>query len=192
MIDRLVLVLDAATAGLTVARREGMCELVERDGVTLPCRYVGGKDLKPVVTDTAGTLTYWRLTGPIVSTPGSGAGSIPEQRVTVSLRMVALCQREAMCPDPTSVLAGVQNNVQENTLAVRKALGLNGASVDSVSVDVDSARVWAQEVKGSGLRLPTDRMMVAMDVRLTLRSRPGCLPSCVEPVVVDVEQLNID
>lgn len=192
MIQTLVAVLDAAAVGLKAATRHGLCEVVERDGVTQPCKYVGGKNLVPVITDKAGSVVYWRLTGPISSVPVQAQSVVPEQQVTVSLRMVALVPRADLCEDVTAVMVGVQNNVQTNMLAVRGALSLAFAAVDGVSVEVDGTKLWGQEVKGSGLKLPTDKTMVAMDVRLTLRAKAGCLPSCVEAVTVNLEQLNIN
>lgn len=191
MIRTTIAVLDAASAGLVVATRQGYVEQVTLDGKTFPVKYTGGKDVKNVATDLDGTFNYWRLTSPITSRGVQGPRRELDQEVSFTLRMVALVDRGGPCADAASVMAGVQNNVQGNTLAVRNALNAVDATVDSVVVELDSAAVYAQELTGGEGRLPVDRQMVAMDVRITVRAKAGCLPSCVDPVIVDVATLNL-
>lgn len=191
MIRNTIAVLDAAAAGLVVATRHGYVEQVQRDGLTFPVKYSGGKDVKNVATDLSGTFCYWRLTSPIASRGVQGPRRALDQEVSFTLRMVALVDRAGACADASSVMAGVQNNVQGNILAVRNALSAVEVTVDSVTVELDSAAVYGQELAGGEGRLPMDRQMVAMDVRITVRAKAGCLPSCVDPVTVDVNTLNL-
>ena len=186
MIRTAIAVLDLAAEGVKVATRHGLVEQVERDGVVMPAKYTGAKDVQNVASDLKGTFVYWRLTSPITSTTVPGFTLKPQQQVAFTLRMVACVDRSGPCEDASAVMAGVQNNVQTNAPALRTALDALNATIDSVTVDLDSASVYGTELRGSNTRLPMDRQMVAMDVRVTVRAKAGCLPSCVDQVTVNL------
>jgi hypothetical protein len=184
MIARIIHVIDAATEALPIATRNGWVEVLNFDGRKLPARQKG-KDHVPVIGDKWGSVSYWRTMNKVTSRIVSGVVG-DEEEATVSLRFVAVLDRsgESGCEDINDALSGVRNSIYGAANAVKVSLGASQARVEVVGMDTESASVFNEEV-GVGV-LPSKWKMVSMDVRIVVRSKPGCLPSCHETVVYAV------
>lgn len=186
MITQAIEVLDAAASGLPVAKRNGLAEQVQRGDSIIPAVYVGGGDLVNVATDLSGTWSYWRQTSKVTTTPQAAFTADRVERHTVTLRLVALLDRaNEVCGNIPGVLQSVSSSLAGSYKALQTALSAYRVQVRATDLNSNSDEVYREELARAGVgRVPTNRALIAIDVRLEVDAKVGCLPGCGEIIPV--------
>lgn len=182
MISRIVAVLEAATTGLPVAKRHGLVEMIAGH----PSKHSGGGKYTPVIGDKWGSLSYWRQVEPVRGRIVQGVVG-QEEESTASLRFVAVLDRsdEGVCSDLDDALSAVRNSLYNGSFAIRETLSAYRAQVAVNLVDTNSEQV--QRAEGvTQITAPTKWRFIAIEVRVTVNAKVGCLPSCLDTVVPTV------
>jgi hypothetical protein len=172
MIAQLIQVLNVAAETLPVDKRYGWAQIVQ--GV--PSVHIEGTQWKSVVQDTNGTWSYVRINGQTRVEPvdiGEPCGGV---RVRLPLRLVALIDRSD-CGELPGLLvqtAGSIRQARKQFLAASGAYRINFASI-LWQID-DFATQEFQPLP----QIPTNRVLVAIDVIMEVDGREDCFEGCGE------------
>lgn len=166
MIEHLITIFDAA-ADAPVATRHGIAMGKP------PMVQVDGADHKLLFRDQDGPFSYWRR-GNVTSSPANTFSINSGARFSVPLRLVLVLRKD--CGVHT-LLTSITSRLRGSVRDARAALGVIGVEFASMSEQTEDV---AQQEGVS--KIPLQRLVVAIDMTVTVITSTSCLPSCGEPV----------
>jgi hypothetical protein len=172
MIAQLIEVLNTAAQTLPVDTRHGWAQIVAGQ----PAVHTGAGQWVPVAEDTSGTWSYVRMNGqarvePIdIGEPCSGV------RVRLPFRLVALLDRSA-CDELPGLLVQTAGSIRMAKRQFAQASGAYRVGFSSILWQVDD---FATQEFQPLPNIPTDRVLVAIDVIMEVDGSEECFQGCGE------------
>ena len=172
MIAQLIEVLNTAAQTLPVDTRHGWAQIVAGQ----PAVHTGAGQWVPVAEDTSGTWSYVRMNGqarvePIdIGEPCSGV------RVRLPFRLVALLDRSA-CDELPGLLVQTAGSIRMAKRQFVQASGSYRVGFSSILWQVDD---FATQEFQPLPNIPTDRVLVAIDVIMEVDGSEECFQGCGE------------
>lgn len=185
MISQIISVLDAAVSEkLPAHKRHGLCEQVPTEKGLRPMSYQGGGQGVPVIDDSHGTVSYWRITQPIRQQSDETISSCNNgQKRTYTLRYVLFGDRtEEVCGRIFDALSGASSDAMGTLDNVETAIGALMVKIVPTAQEGDSVKAAAQELPKANL--PLHRFMAYVDFQVEVIGEPHCFDDCGAPVTI--------
>lgn len=179
MIQQILSILDAAANGaMPIHERIGLAEMRSVDGKMRPTYYLGGTDAKQIVEDHNGSVSYWRMLGPIRQTTAESRMFLACAGIkrTYPLRLVMFMDRsDQVCSNLASAVGSSSSAMIGSDLAIGTELHAN-AEVFTTNIELDPVRTASQELPGA--TLPIQKAMAYVDVNVEIQGEPRCFDEC--------------
>jgi hypothetical protein len=172
MIAELIEVLNAAAGTLPVDTRHGWAQIVAGQ----PAVHTGVGQWVPVANDLNGTWSYIRINGQARVEPTDIGEPCSGVRVRLPFRLVALLNRSE-CAELPGLLVQTAGSIRQARRQFVTASGAYQVALSNILWQIDD--FVNQEFQPTPI-VPSDRVLVAIDIIMEVDGREDCFEGCGE------------
>jgi hypothetical protein len=172
MIAELIDVLNVAAGTLPVDTRHGWAQIVAGQ----PAVHTGGGQWVPVANDLNGTWSYIRINGQARVEPTDIGEPCSGVRVRLPFRLVALLNRSE-CAELPGLLVQTAGSIRQARRQFVTASGAYQVVLSNILWQIDD--FVNQEFQPTPI-VPSDRVLVALDIIMEVDGREDCFEVCGE------------
>lgn len=175
MIARILDSIEAVVSGRFPAHtRFGLAAQWPTDGGIRPFELVGGGQGRPILEDSNGNLSYWRITGKIEQ---RRTDQCDEVTWILPLRLAYLIDATSdTCDDVPAAMLDIMLQVGTMERAVQTAI--QGASATFLSIGAEVGTIRAAAAESPGLIPPPQKAFCYLDMTLSVQGTEECLQIC--------------